>query len=184
MRRVRSCLFCREATPVTDEECDQLRMKRIEANDPVAICFEGLLHYNKGDYSKAFEYYTKATKLGDVEAHYELSILYRDGKGVDEDEGEQIHHMEEAAIGGHPEARYNLGNYEWNNMNNGDKERAVKHWIISATQGCDSSIKALLEGFRQAYVEKEVLAAALRAHQAAVDATKSPQRKAAEEADE
>ena len=35
--------------------------------------------------------------------------------------------------------------------------------------------------FKEGFVSKEELAAALRAHKAAVDATKSPQRVAAEE---
>ena len=38
-----------------------------------------------------------------------------------------------------------------------------------------------MERFREGEVEKEDLTSALRAHKAAVDATKSPQRKAAEE---
>ena len=57
----------------------------------------------------------------------------------------------------------------------------MKHWIIAATQGFDESIKMLLEIFQSGVVSKDDLAAALRAHQAAVDATKSPQREAAEE---
>ena len=59
----------------------------------------------------------------------------------------------------------------------------MKHWIIAATQGHDFSIKKLMDEFRsgRGIVSKDDLAAALRAHQAAVDATKSPQREAAEE---
>ena len=56
----------------------------------------------------------------------------------------------------------------------------MKHWIIAATQGEDDSIKFLLEKFRSGIVSKDDLAAALRAHQAAVDSAKSPQREAAE----
>ena len=59
--------------------------------------------------------------------------------------------------------------------------RAVKHLIISSTQGYDGAIKALMKAFKRGFLEKEDLAAALRAHQAAVDATKSPQRREAEE---
>ena len=153
-------------------------MKRVEADDPVAFCQQGFNEYNKGEYSCAFEYWTKAADLGYVEAHYQLADLYRDGEGVEKDEKKEIHHLEEAAVGGHPKARHNLGCDEWNN---GSKERAVKHWIISATQGCDNSIKALMDFFKEGFVEKEVLERALRAHQAAVDATKSPQRDRAEE---
>ena len=81
-----------------------------------------------------------------------------------------------AAIAGHPDARYNLGSVEWQN---GRMDRAVKHYIIAAKQGCDHAIKTLMDEFREGCVEKEVLAAALRAYQAAVGATKSPQREKA-----
>ena len=56
----------------------------------------------------------------------------------------------------------------------------MQHFIIAATKGDDESIKALMSAFKGGEVRKDVLAAALRAHQAAVDATKSPQRDAAE----
>jgi len=86
--------------------------------------------------------------------------------------------LEEAAIGGHPNARYRLGYIEGNN---GKDERAKKHCIIAATQGNDLSIGMLMNIFKGGLVSKDELAVALRAHQAAVDATKSSQREAAEE---
>ncbi len=177
MRRRPSCPFCRK--PGTSEDVsDKRRMKRIEANDPGALLQEGLIQGSKGDYIKAFEYYTKAAELGDLpEAHFRLAYLYQNGKGVEVDVGKEIYHLEEAAVGGHPIARHNLGAYDWNN---GDKERAVKHWIIAATQGEDNSVRILTEMFKEGFVSKEDLASALRAHQAAVNATKSPQREAAE----
>ena len=55
----------------------------------------------------------------------------------------------------------------------------MKHRIIGSTQGCDFSMQALMDLYKKGFVEKEVLAASLRVHQAAVDATKSPQREAA-----
>jgi len=172
------CPFCRKPTVATDEECDRNRMKRIEANDQAAMCAEGVQQSKKGDYIRAFQYFTKAAELGDVEVHYRLAGMYEHGEGVEKDCGRQIRHLEEAAIGGHPDARYNLGVHEWNN---GNKERAVKHFIVAANQGYDDSIKALMEAFKSGVVSKNDLAAALRAHQAAVDATKSPQREAAED---
>eukprot|EP00984_Skeletonema_dohrnii_P005055 scaffold1780_cov90-Skeletonema_dohrnii-CCMP3373.AAC.7 len=172
------CPFCREPAP-TKLERDKRRMKRIEVNDPVALCREGIEQYGEGNYERSFEYMMKAAELGDVEAHYKLSLLYYSGQGVEEDMGKKIHHLEEAAIGGHPYARYTLGCDEWNNNNNA--ERAVKHWIIGATQGGDDSINNLMFAFKQGHVSKDDLAAALRAHQVAVDATKSPQREAVEE---
>ena len=58
----------------------------------------------------------------------------------------------------------------------------MKHFIIAAKLGHDRSLTALEGGYGLGMVSKEDLAATLRAHQAAVDATKSPQREAAEAA--
>ena len=174
-----SCPFCRKPIPKTEEECHRRRMKRIEANNPNAMCQEGSVQYEQGNYTCAFEYLAKAAELGNADAHCKLAGMYDKGHGVEKDEGKYIRHLEEAAIGGHPHARYNLGCKE---KEDGNIERAVKHWIIAATQGDDDSIEALMIAFKEGCVEKEVLAAALRAHyQAAVEATKSPQRKDAEE---
>eukprot|EP00577_Skeletonema_sp_RCC1716_P020817 CAMPEP_0113394886 /NCGR_PEP_ID=MMETSP0013_2-20120614/12820_1 /TAXON_ID=2843 ORGANISM="Skeletonema costatum, Strain 1716" /NCGR_SAMPLE_ID=MMETSP0013_2 /ASSEMBLY_ACC=CAM_ASM_000158 /LENGTH=302 /DNA_ID=CAMNT_0000278901 /DNA_START=80 /DNA_END=988 /DNA_ORIENTATION=- /assembly_acc=CAM_ASM_000158 len=174
------CPFCRKPVPDTDEGFDNQRMKRVEANDPAAIRREGRDQYNKGDYRSAVEMYTKAAELGDITGHHSLSCMYRNGLGVEKDRGKEIYHLEEAAIGGHPNARFNLGCEE---EESGNIERAVKHWIISANLGDDGSIKALMNAFRRGFVSKDDLAAALRAHQAALDATKSPQRDAADEYD-
>ena len=177
MRLRHVCPFCREALPKTHEESFKQNMERMEANDPFALRTYGAAKYTEGNYGFAFEYFTKAAELGFVEAHSRLAELYQDGKGVEKDIGKEVYHLEKAAIGGHPHARHNLGAHEWKN---GNKERAVKHWIIAATQGEDTSIKALMNAFKKGYVEKDELAAALRSHQAAVDAAKSPQRERTE----
>jgi TPR repeat protein len=56
----------------------------------------------------------------------------------------------------------------------------VKHLIIAAKLGHDMSVDLLKLCYRDGLVSKEDFAAALRGHQAAADATKSPQREAAE----
>ena len=108
---------------------------------------------------------------------YKLACCYHLG-GVEKDEKKEMFHLQEAAIGGHPIARYILGCYE---EGNGRIERAIKHWIIAANLGDDASIKELKRLYAQGAISKENFAAALRAHQVAVDETKTPQREAAEE---
>uniref|UniRef100_A0A7S2LVZ9 MYND-type domain-containing protein n=1 Tax=Skeletonema marinoi TaxID=267567 RepID=A0A7S2LVZ9_9STRA len=193
-----TCPFCRHPIPKNDEEAHKKLMKRIAANDPVAITQRGLnlmkrveandpiamwqiggLHQIKEDYVRAFEYWSNAAQLGNADAHYNLSIMYEKGKGVEKDEMKEIYHLEEAAIAGHPQSRFALGSNEWENERDG---RAVKHWIIAANQGYDDSIKALMVAYKGGFVSKENLAAALRAQKAAVDETKSPQREAAAKA--
>ena len=175
MRLDPKCPFCREA--FLSREKEKLRMKRVQANDPAALCYEAEMQHRKGNHSTAFEYWGKAAKLGNVQAHRDLALLLMLGRGVEQDVWKGIHHLEEAAIGGHPDARYLLGRYE---SENGYHERATKHWVIAAAQGHDEAIKALMDMFRNGFFEKEDLASALRAHKAAVDATKSPQREAGE----
>ena len=43
LRLQHSCPFCRESVPKTDEESEKLRMRRIEADDPVAMCHKGIV---------------------------------------------------------------------------------------------------------------------------------------------
>ena len=153
-------------------------MRRVEANDPVALRHVGIRLYNEGDCRGAFEFLTKAARLGNASAHFNLSVMYKKGEGVEKDEKMAVYHAEEAAIAGHPTARFNLGVIEWNN---GSKERAMKHchWIIAAKLGKANSVEMLKKGYKEGSVRKDDFDAALRAHQAAVDAMKSPQREAA-----
>jgi len=177
-RLQQTCPFCRHPTPLTLEETNKNKMKRVAANDPVAIREIGSKYYNNGDRERAFEYFKKAAELGDASAHHELSIMYQKGEGVEKDEKKELFHLVEAAIGGHPDARFDLA------VNEGENERydrSIKHFIIAANLGYDKAIRALKECYKRGgLVSKEDFAAALRAHQAAVDATKSPQRDAAE----
>ena len=173
-----TCAFCREAVPKTDEQINERLMKRIEANDPAAMCYMGTKRYDEGDYKAAFELWTKAAALDDSFAHYQLSCLYHDGKGVEKDEKREVHHLAEAAIAGHPGARFNLGCVEWGNKN---MDRAAKHWIIATKLGLKESLQRVKDLYEAGYVSEEDFSAALHGHHAAIDATKSPQREDAAE---
>lgn len=171
------CAFCRHPRAGTTEEADRLTAKRAAVNDPIAMCQMGNMCCLERDYNKAYEYHSKAAALGSVGAHFSLSNLYRTGQGVDMDKKKEIYHLEEAAIGGHPTAREHLAIYEWDN---GNFERAIKHLTIAATLGHDAALEQLKAAYSNGYLSKEDLASALRAHQAAVNATVTPQREKAE----
>ena len=175
------CPFCRHPTDSDSLKNDRQKLKkRVEANDPVGWREMGKRYDKEENFDKAFECYTKAAELGDAEAHYSLTIMYHNGEGVAKDDKKKFYHSEKAAILGHPLARYNLGCDE---RKYGNMDRAVKHWIIAANQGEDNSLECLKNLYRKGdgLVSKEMFASALRAHQAAVDATKSPQRKETEQ---
>ncbi len=171
------CAFCREPAPRSHQEANKRVMKRIkENNDPAAMRFMGSKRGRERDYKTALRYLTKAAGLGNAAAHFELGCFYYNGHGVGKDDKKAIYHWEKAAIGGHPDARHNLGVEEGSN---GRFERAVKHLIIAANLGYDS-LKLLRELYANGHARKEDYAAALRAYQAAVGAMKSAERDEAE----
>mmetsp|Transcript_18729 Transcript_18729/g.30680 ORF Transcript_18729/g.30680 Transcript_18729/m.30680 type:complete len:257 (-) Transcript_18729:147-917(-) len=171
------CPFCRQPPALTEEEHRRFILKRTEANDPVAIYQMGCyLSTEDSDTKGAFEYWTRAAELGDIDAHCALSVLYQYGEFVEKDESKQEHHLETAAIGGHVQARYKLACLEGNR---GRYERAAKHWVIASKLGCDRSLDRLKDSFKNGFISKDDFAAALRGHQAATDAMKSPKREAA-----
>jgi hypothetical protein len=172
------CVYCREPLPESDEEGDKRIMKRIKKyNDPVAMRSMGKTHHKEGEDEKSLEYWTKAAELGDMEAHACLGTSYYFGEGIEKDEKKAVYHWEQAAIGGQPHARALLANHE---KMNGRMEKAAKHFIIAANLGHDDSLQEVKRLFMQGIVSKEEYAAALRAHQAAVDATKSAERATAD----
>ena len=172
------CPFCRKPVPSTDEQINELLRPRIEANDPVTLRTKGAIRFKKNDFKSAFEYWSKAATLGDAEAHYQLSFLCKDGRGVEKDMKRAEHHLEQAAIKGHPCVRHNLG---WFEEQRGKIDRAARHFIIAAKLGLDMSLQRLKELHKFGFISKDDFATALRGHQAAIDATKSPQREEAAE---
>jgi len=78
-----------------------------------------------------------------------------------------------------PSARHNLGERE---LNNGNFERARKHFIIAANHGLHESLRCIRTLYSNGNASKEDYFDALRAYQAAVDETKSAEREKAEEA--
>ena len=153
------CLFCR-TSPIDKGEYEKREMERIEANDPASLNNRGSECYDEGDYDKALKYLTKAAELGYAEAHFLLGYMYGEGVGVEKDLEKEVYHNEKAAIGGHPDARYNLAFVE---AKNGNTERGVKHMIIAANLGHDNSMKALLR-YKEGHITKEEYGATLRTY--------------------
>jgi hypothetical protein len=172
------CPFCRHLVPKTKEEGDRNSIKRIEANDPLALFTKGEECYEEENYGVAFEYWTKAAGLGSIDAHYKVSLLYSEGRGVDRNEKKELYHLEEAAIGGHPSARYSLACVE---IRNKRYERAQKHFIIAAKLGYEKGVKAVKDLHEKGEINTVEHDAAVRGYKAATDATKSAQREAADE---
>ena len=118
----------------------------------------------------------KAGDLGFSAAYNELAGVYRNGQDVERDRKKAKHYYELASMGGNVVARYNLGTLE---MNDGNVNRAMKHFMIAAGAGKDKSLKAIQELFMNGHVTKDDFEKALRSHKEAKDQVKSNQREAA-----
>lgn len=82
-------------------------------------------------------------------------------------------HLQQSAIGGLPNARHNLGVDE---VDSGNMDRAVKHWMISAGRGFKYSLENIRDGFMDGFVTKAEYETALREYQASIDEVKSVER--------
>ncbi|EJK77386.1 hypothetical protein THAOC_00785, partial [Thalassiosira oceanica] len=81
---------------------------------------------------------------------------------------------ERAAIRGHVGSRHNLGCNEYNEKGNFD--RALRHWLISAKMGYESSVEAIKDAFMAGLATNAQYTEALKGYQDAVEETKSHDR--------
>ena len=174
------CSLCRVPISRSDEDHLKRFEKRMKLNDANAIFKIGIF-YRDGvmglplDFNKTLKLWNKAVKLGSIDAHYNLAITYYNGEGgVEKDKKKAIEHWKLAAIGGHEGARHSLGLFE--EYNNRNMDRAMKHYIIGARCGNGDSLKKVGEGYKSGHVAKDEYASTLRAYQVSVDEMKSEQR--------
>eukprot|EP00979_Chaetoceros_neogracilis_P002192 scaffold383_cov229-Chaetoceros_neogracile.AAC.9 len=172
------CVFCRSEGPSSDEEDIERMKKRVEANDALAMYNLGS-DYQLGmkglrqDNAKALELYHKSAKLGNNIAHFNLSVCYQTGSIVEIDTRKATYHRQLAAMAGDVQARYNLGCEEGNA---GNMDRAYKHWMISANDGYDLSMKAVQEGYESGFVTKDDYEKTMWAYGNSIDEMKSDDR--------
>ncbi|EJK45543.1 hypothetical protein THAOC_35839, partial [Thalassiosira oceanica] len=170
-------------TPLPTDDASKLAMvqKRVGKGDANATKSLGDKYYHgelglATDVPRAIELWTEAAELGSVNAHYELGLTYYYGDGAEEEKSRGIHHWQQAAMKGHIHSRHNLGVDEYNN---GHYEVAVQHYMISAKMGCEPSLNAIKEMFKEGHATKAQYAAALLGYRDAVEEMKSPQREEA-----
>jgi len=174
----KKCAFCRTPHPKTNDEMMKRMKKRIEAGDAEAM-FNFGNYYRQGlydfpqDYTKALELFHRAAELGFTAAYCNIGYAYKKGKGVEIDEKKANHYYELAAIGGDSYARYNLGNGE---LEAGNIDRAVKHFMIAVRSGQNESLDEIKELYTSGHATKEEYAKALQLYQTYLDDIKSKQR--------
>ncbi|KAL9185291.1 hypothetical protein ACHAXT_003068 [Thalassiosira profunda] len=192
------CPYCRVPACLDQRELIPRLKQRAAGGDGEALSLLGDAHDEgwyglEKDAEKALELWTEGAELGSSGCHYKLGLSYYN-KEDDADAREKArYHLGEAAMAGVVRARFALGQLELKEaIRTGAKEartlngvcvrRAVKHWMISASVGCQDSLDRLKDGYRdylKKHLSKDELAATLRAHKDATDAMKSDQRKRA-----
>jgi len=183
----KTCPFCRTELPESDEEDMAERLtKRIDVKDPIAIhdlgcCYRDGKHGFTQDHVKALELFHEAGELGHTIAHCNIGYAYEVGHGVEVDMKKANQYYELSAIGGCTQARYNLGNME---VETGNMDRALKHFMIGAESGYNDSLKGIQELYTDGYATKEDYTEALQLYQTYLGEIKSVQRDKAAADDE
>jgi len=181
------CPYCRIGAPKSNEELMKSVMKRVEANDPVALMKHGTSYSERmygfpRDYGKALELWHRAGELGDAEAYGSIGDAYENGRGVEVDEKKATYYYELAAMKGCTQSRYNLAIEE---ENAGNMDRALKHLMIAVRSGSSDSLNNIKELYEDGAETKEVYMRALQSYQEYLGEIISPQRdKAAAEYEE
>ena len=110
-------------------------------------------------------------------AHHPIALLamltIMVGGGVERDEKKAVHYWELAAMGGHVDARHNLGALEGRA---GNMDRALKHFMIAVSFGNNDSLESIKQMFMRGYATKDDYTKTLRAYQANLVEIKSAQR--------
>jgi len=183
----KTCPFCRAPISKSDEEENERIKRRAEAGNAEAIFTLGHFYADgeygfPQDYDKALELWHRAGDLGCAAANYNIGIVYDNGEGVNVDQKKAKHYYELAAMGGHVDARHNLGIDEENADN---IDRALKHLMIAVRGGGNDSLKTIREMVTIGHATKDDFKKALESYQAYLDEIRSDQRdKAAAEVDE
>ena len=103
------------------------------------------------DWLKANELYLKAGELGCADGYFNLGCVYQFGQGVEVDMKKAKHYYELTAMSGSVMARHNLGSNEYND---GNLQRAFKHYMLSARAGCKESLENVKQGYIAGHVTK------------------------------
>jgi TPR repeat protein len=96
----------------------------------------GLLAYNNGDYETAMREWRPLAEQGSAVAQNNLGVMYRDGKGVEQDYARAARWYQLAAKQGVAKAQYNLGVMYANGQGVAqDYAEAARWYQLAANQG-------------------------------------------------
>jgi TPR repeat protein len=109
----------------------------------------GYQSYLKGDYQAAFDEWLPLAELGDVEAQYNLGVMYDEGTGVEQDFSKAAEWYRKAAERGFLEAQYNLGMMYYHGLGVPRDHEEADRWLQLAADHGDSEAAKILQRIRK-----------------------------------
>ena len=91
--------------------------------------------YLSGDYKKAFQIYLQEADKQDATTRYRLGWMYRNGKGVVQDDTQAVHYYTLAADNGNVDAQFYLGGMYGNEGDTKDDVKALHYLTLASNQG-------------------------------------------------
>ena len=104
----------------------------------------GYQSYLKGDYQAAFEEWLPLAELGDVEAQYNLGVMYDEGTSVPQDLGKAADWYRMAAEQGFVDAQANLGMMYYQGQGVSCDHEQAAHWLQLAADSGDTEAREIL----------------------------------------
>ncbi|MEN8206083.1 MAG: tetratricopeptide repeat protein [Pseudomonadota bacterium] len=105
----------------------------------------GYQSYLKGDYQTAFEEWLPLAELGDVEAQYNLGVMYDEGTSVEQDYGKAAEWYHKAAEQGFVDAQANLGMMYYQGHGVSRDYEAAARWLQLAADNGDTEAADILQ---------------------------------------
>jgi len=105
--------------------------KSASNDDPYALYQLGLYYSEANDLAKAIKYYQRAAELNNADALLELSYIYGEGIGVEQDDDKALFYLKKAAESGNQEVLDELAAMALSGQGNMDAKEA-EYWIKKA----------------------------------------------------
>jgi len=109
----------------------------------------GYQSYLKGDYQAAFDEWLPLAELGDVEAQYNLGVMYDEGTSVEQDLVKAAEWYRKAAEQGFLEAQYNLGMLYYQGQGVSRDRKEAARWLQLAAERGDSEAAEILHSIHR-----------------------------------
>uniref|UniRef100_A0A914WE36 Protein kinase domain-containing protein n=1 Tax=Plectus sambesii TaxID=2011161 RepID=A0A914WE36_9BILA len=93
---------------------------------------------------KTINEYRKAAEQGDAESQYQLGLMYREGKGVLQSDGEAAKWFKKAAEQGNADAQFSLGRMYQNGRGVPQSDEETVKWFRKSAEQGDADAQAVL----------------------------------------